>query len=80
MNSPSIDIQPVTTRRQQRLFMQFAWDHYRDDPNWIPPLRDNFQRLVGFKPHPFYDRNQVRAFLAWKDGQVAGRIVAISGL
>lgn len=77
MNSQSIDVQPVTTRRQQRQFMQFAWDHYRGDPNWVPPLRDNFRQLVGFKPHPFYERNQVRTFLAYRDGHVAGRVAAI---
>jgi len=50
---------------------------YRDDPYWIPPLRDSQQELVGFRPHPFYQRNLVQTFLAYRGGQVRGRIAAI---
>ena len=32
-------IQRVATSRQQRQFLEFPWTLYRDDPNWIPPLR-----------------------------------------
>lgn len=57
--------------------MDLAWTLYRDDPNWIPPLRGNQRELVGYRRHPFHDNAQVQTFLAWRSGQVCGRIAAI---
>ncbi len=72
-----LTIKRVVGRREQKQFLRFPWDLYRDDPNWIPPLRDNQKELVGYQPHPFYERNQVQTFLAFRDGEVCGRIAAI---
>ncbi len=52
-------------------------DAYRDDPNWIPPLRGSQKEMVNYRPHPFYDRNLCQTFLAYRDGEVCGRIAAI---
>ena len=73
----SISIEPVQTGRQQKEFVDFAWKLYREDPFWIPPLRQNIKELVNFVPHPFYARNRVQCFLARRDGEVVGRIAAI---
>jgi len=70
-------VQPVTTRRQQRQFVQFPWTLYRDDPHWVPPLRGNLQEMVNFRPHPFYENAAIQTFLATRDGEVCGRIGAI---
>jgi len=72
-----LEIQRVTTRRQQKQFLEFPWTLYRGDPNWIPPLRVSQKELVGYKPHPFYARNSVQTFLALRGGEVCGRIAAI---
>jgi GNAT superfamily N-acetyltransferase len=70
-------IQRVVTARQKRQFLDLPWTLYRDDPNWIPPLRGDHKELVGYKPHPFYARNAIQTFLAYRDGEVCGRIAAI---
>ena len=41
-------IQRVTTRKQKKQFLNFPWELYRGDPNWIPPLRDNQKEMVGY--------------------------------
>ncbi len=64
-------------RKDQKKFIRLLWDLYRDDPNWVPPLIQNQQELVGFRRHPFYERNQCANFLVEKDGQVVGRVTAI---
>ena len=73
----NLSIQRVTTGRQKKQFLQFPWKLYRDDPNWIPPLRADQKQLVGYKPHPFYARNAVQTFLAYRGEEVCGRIAAI---
>jgi GNAT superfamily N-acetyltransferase len=70
-------IERVVTARQKKQFLQYPWTLYKGDPNWIPPLRDDRKQLVGYKPHPFYARNSVQTFLAYRDGEVVGRIAAI---
>ncbi len=76
-NRPSVNVVPVTTRRQRSQFLKFPWKHYEGDPNWIPPLRMNQKELVNYKSHPFYAENEIQTFLALRDGQVCGRIAAI---
>ncbi len=73
----NLTVKPVQTRREQKQFVQFPWTLYRDDPNWIPPLRRNLEELVGFRAHPFQDIAVVQTFLATREGEVCGRIAAI---
>ena len=70
-------VEPVTTRRRRKQFLLLPWALYRDDPYWIPPLRRNQQELVGYRPHPFYERNRVQTFIARRGDEVCGRIAAI---
>ena len=74
---PNLTIQRVTTARQKRQFLHFPWTLYRDDPNWIPPLRGTQKEMVNYRPHPFYERNSVQTFLAYRGDEVCGRIAAI---
>lgn len=73
----NLSIQRVVTARQKKQFLQYPWTLYRNDPNWIPPLRDDRKQMVGYKPHPFYARNSIQTFLAYRDGEVVGRIAGI---
>jgi GNAT superfamily N-acetyltransferase len=70
-------IQRVTTRRQQKQFLEFPWILYQGDPNWVPPIRSNQKEMVGYTAHPFYERNSIQTFLATRNGEVCGRIAAI---
>ncbi len=72
-----ITVLPVRTRKQQRQFLELPWKLYRDDPNWIPPLRGQQAELVGYRPHPFWRRNQIQTFLGYRGGMACGRIAAI---
>jgi GNAT superfamily N-acetyltransferase len=76
MNS-SLQCTPVSGRRDQKAFLQFEIDLYRNNPHWIPPLWDERKRLVGFKPHPFYLDAEATAFLVRRGDRVVGRVVAI---
>lgn len=72
-----IDVRVVETRADQKAFLRFERDLYADNKFWVPPLWHERKRLVGFKSHPFYEDAESTAFLAWRDGKVVGRIVAI---
>jgi GNAT superfamily N-acetyltransferase len=70
-------VHPVVSRSQRKAFLGFPWALYQNDPNWIPPLRSNQEELVGYRSHPFYERNRVQTFIAYRDGELCGRIAAI---
>lgn len=72
-----LTIQPVTSRKQRKLFLELPWSLYRDDPNWMPPLRLNQKQLVNYKHHAFYDNAECQTFLALQNGRPCGRIAAI---
>jgi hypothetical protein len=40
-------------------------------------LRADQKELVGYRPHPFYEQNEGRTFVAYRRGEVCGRIAAI---
>ncbi len=70
-------IRQVASRREKKQFLEYPWSLYRGDPNWIPPLRGEQKALVGYAKHPFYEKNQCQTFLAYRDGEVVGRVAAI---
>jgi GNAT superfamily N-acetyltransferase len=70
-------VRPVGSWSDRRQFVRFPFDHYRNDPNWIPPLLGNQRELLGYKRHAFYDNAECQTFLAQRNGQVCGRIAAI---
>jgi len=70
-------IRGVDSRSEQRRFVRLPWRIYRDDPCWMPPLVMSQEELLGFRPHPFYERSKSRSFLATRGGVDVGRITAI---
>lgn len=73
----SVVVKPVTSWSERRAFLGLPWVLYKGDPNWVPPLRMSQKELVGYSRHPFYEKNEVQTFLAWRDGRPVGRIAAI---
>jgi len=74
---PKLTVKPVETSRERKQFLELPWEINRSDPNWICPLRQNQEELVGYKRHPFYDDAEGQTFLALRDGQPVGRVHAI---
>lgn len=74
---PSVRIIPVSSRREQREFLNLPWQLYRGDANWVPPLRLEQQGLVGFRRHPFHLDAETQAFIAVRGGETCGRVLAI---
>ncbi len=73
----NVEVRPVVTRRERKLFLEYPWEIYRDTPQWMPPLRQNQKEMVGFARNPFHDDAEVQPFLAWHNHKVVGRIAAV---
>jgi len=77
MSANSIEIIPVTSKKQQREFIKFPWKIYKNDPYWVPPLIIDMKKMMNPRKHPFFEHSEVDFFLARKAGTTVGRIAAI---
>jgi hypothetical protein len=72
----SIQIHPVTTRRDRSAFVKFPWRVYKDDPNWVPPLISDQLEYLDPTRGPFFKHADVALFLARQGRRAAGTIAA----
>ena len=71
-----ITVRPVTTKHDQRAFLDVPFAIYRGDPNWVAPLYvERFEHLNP-KKNPYFQHAEVQLFLAERDGRPVGRISA----
>lgn len=64
------------TKTDLNLFINFPWALYKGHPYWVPPLKMAVKEMLNPK-HPFYKTADVKYWIAFKDGKMAGRIMAI---
>ena len=69
-----IEIKPLRTRRDRRIFLTFPWQIYRGDPLWVPPILPERAKVIDPAQGLFYKDGWAELFLAWKDGKPAGTI------
>ncbi|WP_203310376.1 N-acetyltransferase [Sphingomonas beigongshangi] len=69
-------IRPVTTKRDRKAFVDLPFRLYRDDPNWVPPLKGEALGLITPEKNGWYSHAKAQLFLAEQDGRVVGRISA----
>lgn len=72
-----IEIRQVTTRRQLIRFIKFGNELYRDCPNFCPHLILDELNTFNTKKNPSHDVCEHVIYLAYRDGQIVGRIVGI---
>src|SRR5690606_12235419 len=72
-----ITIIPVETKKQRAKFIDFPHDLYQNDPNYVPELFLAQEDLLNPSKHPFYKHSAAQLFLAYRDGNIVGRIAAI---
>ncbi len=70
----------VSGRADLAAFVNLPFTLYKNDPNWVPPLKADVRKLLDSEHHPFYDGGreaEIELFLARDGRQVVGRIAAI---
>ena len=64
-------------RREYSKFINCQWSFYKDDPNWVAPLKMDRKKLLDTSKNPFYKHARMQLFLAERNGEIVGRIGAI---
>ncbi|MFK4792081.1 N-acetyltransferase [Sphingobium sp. ZW T5_29] len=69
-------ITPVASKKDRKAFVDLPWHIYADDPNWVPPLKNEVRALITPGKNPFFSHAEAQYFLARRNGQVVGRVSA----
>jgi len=72
----NIQIKKVENYFDRRRFATFPWQIYKDDPLWVPPLLPQRMKQLNPKKGTFYNHGEADFFLAFKDGNLSGTIMA----
>ena len=72
-----ISLVEVKTRKQWLEFATFPTKLYKDNPHYVPAFVSDDADMANPKKNPNAKRSIVKAFLAYKDGEIAGRIAGI---
>ena len=71
-----VSVTEVTTKKQQREFLDFPLELYKDCPYFVPPLYGDEKKL--FRPdYVYYDTCESVFYNAYRDGKMVGRIQGI---
>ena len=76
MISEALIVRPVSTKADRKQFVDIALAEYRDDPAWVPPLRDEVHGLLDPTKNPWFEHGRAALWLATRGGQTVGRISA----
>jgi GNAT superfamily N-acetyltransferase len=72
-----IEVTAVDSKKALHEFVELPFSIYRNDSNWVPPLRIAVKELLDREKHPFYANAEAEFFLARENGKVVGRVAAI---
>lgn len=72
-----IEIKPVKTDKDLNEFIEFNYRLYRNHPCAVPDLAMDLKDTFNKDKNPGMEFSEMELFLAYKDGIVAGRVVAI---
>ncbi|MFW5713448.1 MAG: GNAT family N-acetyltransferase [Brevefilum sp.] len=73
---PKITLKRVQNHLQRRKFATFPWKIYKDDPLWVPPLLPERMKQLNPKKGNFFSHGEADFFMAYRDGRLAGTIMA----
>ncbi len=71
-----ITIRPVTTKADKKAFIDLPYRLYANDPNWVPPLKNEVNSLITPGKNPWFGHSEAQLFLADRGGSIVGRISA----
>jgi hypothetical protein len=72
----SLDVRPVSGRRDLKEFIDLPYRLHSNSPQWVPPLRLERWMFLTKRLNPFFTHGDAQLFLARRDGRVVGRISA----
>lgn len=70
-------IKKVENENDLNQFVNLQWKIYKGNTRWVPPLKAEVKKMLNTSVYPIWQHAERDMFIAYKDGEVAGRIAAI---
>jgi len=61
-----IIVRPVQSKADKKAFVELAYALNSDDPNWVPPLKDEVRGLITPGKNPWFEHAEAEFFLAFR--------------
>ena len=71
-----IEIRQVSTKKEQKDFLRFPLNLYKNNPYFVPPLYGD-EKAIFNKNYMYYDQAEAVYFNAYDNGKMVGRISGI---
>ncbi|MES1971041.1 MAG: GNAT family N-acetyltransferase [Pseudomonadota bacterium] len=75
-NMSPLSIRPISSKADRKKFIDLPFRLYKDDPNWVPPLKGEALGLITPEKNGWFSHAEAQLFLAERGGKVVGRISA----
>ena len=72
-----LNIETVKTKKDFDDFLKLPWKIYKHNKYWVPPLLVDVKSMFNKSKNPFFQHAEIELFIARKENEVVGRIVAI---
>ena len=72
-----ISVKKVTTKKELSLFVEFPNNLYKGNEFFVPKISMDEKNTFNPKKNPAFKFSECQLFLAYKDGEIAGRVAAI---
>jgi len=72
----SVNILPVKNKTDFKKFIEFPFLFYKEDPDWVAPLRLDYQKQFNPKTNPMLSHCDYQLFLLFNGNKIIGRIAA----
>ena len=73
----SVEIKKVTTPSELKRFIRFNYEFYKDNAYSVPDLYDDMLNTFSPKKNAAFEFCEADYFLAYREGQIVGRVAAI---
>lgn len=71
-----LSVKEISSRQDIKRFIRFAWEIYKDDPKWVPPVIMDTLAMLDKRHSPFFEFGEAAYFMAFRDRKPVGRITA----
>ena len=72
----SLSVRPIDSKADRKKFVDLPFRLYKDDPNWVPPLKGEALGLITPEKNGWFSHAKAQLFLAERGHRVVGRISA----
>ncbi len=73
----SIEVRKVKTAKDLKAFIRFPHKLYGNSTCWVPPMNLSEKWILSRKKNPSFEHGDADYFLAYKNGELAGRVAAL---